>query len=290
MNRLDPNNRLFTNLEKENPTWWQALVAEKDIYIDIRKDNYIDIYYNGGNIISELRHNGTEFTGKIHYKYLLPEEAEYIDYDFSKNTTSLLKKNSISLFNLNSFDANALKRIKANISGSYPAKSEKGIQARFVTNTKQFLDSEFAHNTDDNLRIDLIWIDKNEKKIVPVELKTMGDSRLYTDEIIEQLEKYKKFVENNEIDLLAYYKKLFLLKKRLKILSDELNVIDSLDNYSMQQKPLLLFGDCKQDWIDNNCAMLDSKIKAIAYGTYYYGSPDISCNLNQRKHKNRHIY
>lgn len=290
MKRLNHKDNLFLSLEKENPDWWQVLIADKDIYIDIRKDNYIDVYYNGGNIISELKHNGEEYSGKINYKYLLPEKSEYIKYDFSWESPSLIKS-QVDLINLKSFDEASIKRIKANISKYYPASSEKGIQARFIKNAEQFIDSEFAYNYgNEKLRIDLIWIDIKAKKIVPVELKTMGDSRLYTNEIFEQLKKYNDFMVKFENEVLAYYKILFLLKKRLKILSQKLKVIKSLDDFTIEKKPLLIFGDCQQKWIDNNSLDIDSKINSIAYGTYYYGSTKSSCNLNQHKHKNRHIY
>lgn len=131
MHRLNPNNPLFINLEMQNPSWWQTLVDDKDIYIEIRKENYIDVYFNGGNIISELKHNGYEFSGKIHYKYLLPEKAEYICYDFSGSNNTITKKSHINLMNVGSFDRDTLKRIKANISNHYPANSEKGIQGEY---------------------------------------------------------------------------------------------------------------------------------------------------------------
>ena len=44
MNKLNPQNQLFLKLEKNKPKWWNNLISNKDIYIDIRKDNYIDIY------------------------------------------------------------------------------------------------------------------------------------------------------------------------------------------------------------------------------------------------------
>ena len=290
MNKLNPNNPLFQCLEK-NPIWWETLKKDKSVYIEIRKENYIDIYYNGGNIISELKHNGKEYSGKIHYKYLLPEKSEYIKFDFSIGTQSLIQKSHVDLMNFNSFDDKTLKRIKANISSFYPVNSEKGIQASFKINTRQFIDSEFAYNFNgDVLRIDLIWIDINAKKIVPVELKTIGDNRLYTDEIVIQLKKYNDFFKEHKTQLLTYYQTLFLIKKKLNILSPELDRISTLDNYDIETRPILLLGDCKQDWIDDNSETLDNKIRFVAYGTYYYGSSKSSCNLIQPKHKNRHLY
>jgi hypothetical protein len=290
MNRLNPCNPLFASLERENPAWWNVLVNDKEIYIEIRKENYIDVYYNGGNIIRELNHNGKGYSGKINYKYLLPEKAEYIKYDFSDNK-SQIKKSHINLIDLVSFNDETLRRIKANISKFYPANSEKGIQSRFIINAGQFIDSEFAYNYIDKIiRIDLVWVDLETKKIVPVELKTMGDNRLYTNEIYDQLKKYCDFMIQYKEDFLAYYKTLYSIKKRLKILPHELYKITSLDNYTVEIKPLLLFGDCEQKWIDINHHMIDDKIRSVASGTYYYGNTKSSCRLIQPKHKNRQIY
>jgi hypothetical protein len=294
MNRLDSFNPLFTNLEQNPPSWWSNLISDKDIYVEIRKENYIDIYFNGGNIIRELRHDGKCFSGKINYKYLLPDNSEYINYDFT-HQESLIKKSQINLFNFADFNALALRRIKANISQHYPAESEKGIQARFITKSRYFIDSEFAYLNDseddkEKLRIDLVWLDTDSKKIVFVELKCMGDNRLYNDEITYQLTKYVQFIKYFEVQLLSYYKTLFMIKKRLKILSPELDKLNTIDDFSIEKKPLLLFGDCEQVWIDKMKPDIKAKIGNLAYGTYYYGSTRSSCNLIQPKHKNRDIY
>jgi hypothetical protein len=97
-------------------------------------------------------------------------------------------------------------------------------------------------------------------------------------------------METHGEEILAYYNVLFSLKKRLKILPRKLKEVESLDDYAVEKRPLLLFGDCKQKWIDKNCEMIRSKIESIAYGTYYYGSPQGSCDLKQPYHRNRHIY
>lgn len=288
MNRLNPSNPLFSNLVLHPPTWWNVLVKDKDLYVEIRKENYIDIYYNGGNIIRELRHDGKSYFGKINYKYLLPEKSEYIDFDFA-HPESLIKKSHIELINLADFNSDTLRRIKANISTYYPATSEKGIQARFIVNSGFFIDSEFAY-APENLRIDLVWIDITSKKIVFVELKCMGDNRLYTDEITSQLKKYVDFIRTHGGAMLSYYKTLFLIKKRLKILSPELDGLNSINDYTIESKPILLFGDCEQKWIDDNKDGIKEKIGSIAHGTYFYGSPKSSCNLRQPKHRNRVIY
>ena len=64
-------NKLFKFLKSEPPTWWNVINDDPDIHIEIRKDKYIDAYFNGGAIIKEL--TWTEeygYRAKIHSKYL----------------------------------------------------------------------------------------------------------------------------------------------------------------------------------------------------------------------------
>jgi hypothetical protein len=93
MKKFDPKNQLFSELKNHPPTWWLQLVGDKEIYIDVRKDNYIDVYYNGGGIIKELKFGKNGYTGLVHYKYLLPEKAEYIKYDYTQTGINTRIKN-----------------------------------------------------------------------------------------------------------------------------------------------------------------------------------------------------
>jgi hypothetical protein len=269
---LDEKDPLFTNLESNNkPGWWVSLVRDPEIYIDIRKGNYIDVYFNGGGLIKNLKHNGTRFEGEVHYKYLLTEEAKnhqkdgssYIKYAISNNSISI-KNPQVQLIKFNNFDKNVLDQIKSNIKIYQQDYGEKGIQAAFVTKTGCFIDSEFAYNYEKSRnRIDLVWIDKKRMKIQPVELKTIGNKQMHS-KITMQLEKYRDFVEDHERLLLSYYKKLFIIKKKLNILPRDLQKLDSLDDYTMAVKPLLLLGDCNQEWIKNNASSINDRIKKIA--------------------------
>lgn len=126
--------KLFIELETKKPNWWKNIISEKGVYIDIRKDNYIDIYFSGGNIIRELKFDGEKYSGSINYKYLLSEKSEYIKYDFSLPKVELAQK-KIDLLAFSDFEHKEFKRIKDNISKYYPASSEKGTQAKFVNKT-----------------------------------------------------------------------------------------------------------------------------------------------------------
>jgi len=46
---LNPKAEIFEELIKNpQPKWWTVLRKDKDLYIEIRKDNYINVYYYGG--------------------------------------------------------------------------------------------------------------------------------------------------------------------------------------------------------------------------------------------------
>ena len=123
-----------------------------------------------------------------------------------------------------------------------------------------------------------------------VELKTMGDSRLYTDEIYDQLKKYNDFATKLESDIVEYYKKIFSIKKKLEILPKGLEQISSIDDYTLEKKPLLLFGDCQQKWIDNDAKGINNKIKEVAIGAYYFGKPEYNCDIIPKTYKNKYIF
>jgi len=230
------------------------------------------------------------FAGKINSQYIPFKKNEYIPYQFGPDSVGFGK---VEVLGLDNFSASVLSRIKKNISNFYDSSSEKAIQYKFIENDSYFIDSEFAYRYREGerntIRIDLVRIDSQSKKIVFVEVKTMGDSRLYTDEIIEQLSMYRNFIENKKEELLDYYSKIFEIKRSIGVLPKGL-LAESLIGYQVLTKPLLLFGDCKQQWIDEFSPELDKKIADQATGCYYFGKPDYSCQLLKKTKDNRHIF
>lgn len=289
--KLNVNNPLFNKLSINQPPWWQELVRDSDINIQVRKDNYIDVYYNGGAIIKELKY-AKQFTGKIHFEYIpLQGDDLYIKYKFNESDVEI-DKARIQILNFNNFKAGVLDKIKKRISLFVTNDSEKGIQASFIKNDPYYVDAEFqyAKGAGKAGRIDLVRIDTKIKKIVFIEVKTMGDPRLYTNEITEQMEQYMIFIKEKETLLLDYYKRLFEVKQKLGILPKGLINIPSLVGYTICKKPLLLFGDCVQKWIGDNHKNIDSKIKNVAIGCYYFGKPKYNVDIVGKTRGNRYIY
>lgn len=307
---LDVKADIFEQLKSldNNAIWWTNLKSDNDIYIDIRKGNELNVYYNGGNILKI-----TNKKCEIHYKYI-PLETDN-DYDYvpvvidGKNAeidTSKIK------FGINNFDKKTLSNIKRNISLHYPNASEKAIQGYYATNKKDkngiILDTEFAFNDKDNLRIDMAYLDCSDKSkpiLYFVELKTINDKRLYpqptnvSEKLVQiengntidvQLKRYHDFIIANKTDLLEYYKKVFDIKKDLGLFSrnQAMTVTENvvIENLRIEEKPILLIGDATNEFIkqyeSSENAFLE-RIKRHSFARIYRGSGSNFINLTNSK-------
>jgi hypothetical protein len=66
---LNPENPLFIELKNQQPAWWNLLKNDKELYINIRKDNYMNVYYYGGSLAKIEFKKG--FVATAHQKYLV---------------------------------------------------------------------------------------------------------------------------------------------------------------------------------------------------------------------------
>jgi len=306
---LDPADKTFTELKSGLKTgkypWWNYLKENKDISIQIRKENTIDVYYNGGAVLKELKYNNEKktFTASIHPKYIpLKSEDEYIPLTLSSKGVEFTEK--IDLMELAQLEETQLKAVTKRIKKYHDSVHEKAIQYKFANNDPYIIDTEFqAKGTESQakkpgLRIDLVRLDKNKEKIVLIEVKRMGDERLFADpkenkkakeNIYDQLKKYHEFAVDYQESIRAYYIKVLKIKNDLEISKPEVKEID-LTDWQVETKPLLVFGDCTQDWIDKKAAIINGKIKSVAYGVYYSGSPKCPLDLIAKPKRNRYIF
>ncbi|MFC2110704.1 hypothetical protein ACFLSU_09065 [Bacteroidota bacterium] len=240
---INPNARLFKELKTQMPDWWILLINDDELYIDIRKDNSINVYYFGGSIARiEFK---KDFKAKIHQKYLG-------DFTPRGKTKKGNDKFDYDLIDLSLFDKKTIEDIKVRIKQTYlkhienERPAEKWIQGKLVIENTNYIDSEFQFNKNlkiGKLRIDLIELQSNELSFI--ELKGITDSRLRNDEkrnsnipeIIEQMRKYQLFIKYYENDIKKYYKNLLEVKRNLK-----LTTISSTD-FSINLKPKLLIVD-----------------------------------------------
>ena len=220
-NLLDPKAPLFTCLKENPPAWWEMLRNDPELYIDIRKENKVMVYYQGGRVAAIAYKRGYGVSAMIHPKYV------GVDSDKEQEIAHRL-------------DSTLLKQIKVKIEENYSQRSDNDIQEKLIQgncvikNRNLYLDSEFAHRQykgqSHTVRIDLVKIINNE--IVFEELKKITDPRLRTSkgrpEIIQQMNAYMEFLEENNNTLEAYYKTLLRIKINLGLHVPSIQDVDNL--------------------------------------------------------------
>ncbi len=224
---LDPKAKIFIELEKQQPKWWILLSNDKELYIEIRKDNYINVYYFGGSVVRIDYKN--DFVAETHQKYLG-------DYNPRGKTQKGIDKFEYDEIDLSILDERIISEIKSHIKKDYlrhidtEKVAEKWIQGKMIKESSNYIDSEFQFNQDSEigkLRIDLIELYGGVLSFV--ELKGIFDSRLRNDtkrnlkvpEIIEQMHKYQLFINRYEDEIKDYYKKLIEIKQSLGLTTVE---------------------------------------------------------------------
>ena len=222
---LKPEAKIFQELKK-NPSWWAKFKNDSSLYIEIRKDNQVNVYFEGGSVARIhycSKHKKLQvFT---HHKYLnLPAPSKRNAYLECSGIIDEPKETNSEILVCDK----VIERVKTCYSQKHAINgivdkekwSEKFIQGTLITQSSDFhLDSEFAYNdaTDKN-RIDLIRCDNGV--ITFVELKRIADGRMLhkTDEspeIVDQMNRYKDFITKYSVELLAYYQKLYDVKAEL---------------------------------------------------------------------------
>lgn len=213
-NTLNPQAKLFSELKENSLKWWEMVKNDPRFYIEIRKDNQVNVYYEGGSVVRlhycSKRKKLQAFT---HEKYLGNDKGksyiecadildEKIDYIIERIQTKYSQKHGVSK------EKWSEKYIQGNIRTKYSSK---------------YIDSEFAYKNDEfDIRIDLIECINGELRFV--ELKRLDDARMlkeplseYVPEVITQMTDYKMFIRKYKKEILDYYKKVYDIKKELRL-------------------------------------------------------------------------
>lgn len=235
LSTLDNKHDLFSKLPKQS--WWSDVVNDEDLYIEVRKENYINIYYYGGCLAKIKLDVSGNLYAETHRKYLgLDSGHRYFpSIDLLGSAAERNKiKYAIGKIYLGRADDGKSKFQKKPGHGCIES-SEKWIQGALIChNREKYIDSEFEwpitecdqqlkiNETDKDLRIDLVELVGDTLRFV--ELKRLNDSRLrYSkkkrgterEEIINQMEQYSNFIRLYSNDLLEYYSTLLEIKKKL---------------------------------------------------------------------------
>ncbi len=223
-NKPKSDSKIFEELKK-TPSWWTRFKNDKSLYIEIRKDNQVNVYFEGGSIARIhycSKHKKLQvFT---HHKYLnLPAPSKSNAYiECSGIIDKPIKKDSEILVCDTIFERiRTIYSQKISINNKEKW-SEKFIQGSLIVQSSAFhLDSEFAYNDDiSQNRIDLVRCDNGV--VTFVELKRMSDGRMLhkTDEspeIVEQMLRYRSFILRYSNELLDYYQKIYDIKVGLQL-------------------------------------------------------------------------
>ena len=224
---LRSDHPLFKQLISDAPEWWYKALQFEGAYIDIRKDNTINIYYEGASLAKVEWANGT-VRATCHPKYLYGDRAQA----YYKNGIAIYQPCEEELMRLGTEECRLLRNAQMFYSdkegkevSDTEQKSEKKLQGEIVCRAKTlYIDSEFAHQYEEGsrhtIRIDLVRVVGN--KIQFVELKRIQDNRLLHEEcsnvmpeIIPQIEEYSSFLKTNYKAILEYYKNLIAIKRAL---------------------------------------------------------------------------
>ena len=213
--KLKIDAKIFVELSK-NPEWWKRFKEDSLLYIEIRKNNQVNVYFEGGSV-ARIHYCSKHKKLQIftHKKYLnresnitYPECSDCIDEKYE----TILKQVQ---------DCFSQKKGKIGDNMSKEKWSEKYIQAGLIVKNRSIhLDSEFAYNDDQSKnRIDLIKC--IDGVVTFVELKRINDGRMLHEddntplEIVDQMERYRQFIEKYEAQLLTYYQRVYEIKMSL---------------------------------------------------------------------------
>ena len=232
-NTLNEGATIFNELCK-NQVWWKRFKKDDSLYIEIRKDNQVNVYFEGGSV------------ARIHYCSKHKQLQVFTHHKYLGITSDKPMYIECSKVIDEQFDS-ILDQVKHNYSqkhsqnGSTPKEqwSEKFIQSKLILNSSTtHLDSEFAYkDKEHDIRIDLVKV--VDGIITFVELKRLDDPRMLKSsealpEIVYQLKDYEKFIDCHKNEILEYYQRVYDIKKKLGL------VLPDSRPESVNPKPELL--------------------------------------------------
>ena len=194
------------NREYEKSGWWRRLADDKDLFIGIR-DNYLNVYFNGGSILA-LEYTQGVFCGKTHFKYLLDVAADDTDGDYVKFSDGKFEPVDIK---------DSYRDVLANIEGikeatkRHQGDEKRGVHQIIIDNTN-VVDVEIQL-PDSNLRIDFAALQrcKDKMRIVFFEAKTYASSEIRATgrpQVLDQIKSYEEIIDRRRSEIEACYRQV----------------------------------------------------------------------------------
>ncbi len=217
---LQEDAQLFKKLHNlyssKGDNWWKKIINDKDLYVNVRNGNCIDVFYRAAGLINKLEYADNRFTCKIHKIYLGEDVKSYEAKEGEETISSKIVEQSAAikkriddhyhkLHHVHQEGANEGKKkdppegmSEKEIQGDMYMNPAKYGQQRYIDTEFVFVyDNKFKKDKDGNdttthlsIRIDFVTI-KNDGFIEFVELKRISDNRLLS-------KAYKEYKENKE--------------------------------------------------------------------------------------------
>jgi len=264
--RLNTNSKLVKNLKDKS--WWETITRliknDKNFNVQIRPKS-INVYYKMANFLKIVNDNPV---AEIHYKFIpTKSDKDYVRIDFQENIASL--KSNIDIVTEDILSSKNIEKIKKIIE-KYNSKGEKGYQSDLIRdNHSIILDAEIASK--EYGRIDLMIYNEILDEIIAVEFKVITDSRLFNNEIVEQLERYKSFMSNKEAIKQAYIDTV-QTKLYLGIIDKNSPLAKINKNTTISDYPILAITAHNQILIDEFKGRIQEKVAHIAYSLNMFGT------------------
>lgn len=215
---LDISAPIFRILKEEQALWWKTVCNDKELYINIRKDNCINVYYKGCSVM-ELEYGPRKgLTAKISNEYIEEKYHNMIIRTYGKKCSIMNPKDIVKI--IDSIRKQIDKYTKTNNDENVKElafQGEEYLRGKYIDSEYAFVYSQPKHKL---IRIDLISIN-SDGLIEFIELKRISDRRLNSKspipEIVEQIDWYNKFIEDYGVEIEEYYKNVQKIMRNLEI-------------------------------------------------------------------------
>ena len=130
--------------------------------------------------------------------------------------------------------------------------------------------------------MDLVWVDLEKRTIAFVELKKITDARLFSESGPKcqgrrrSAEKVRRLHPKTIRPICWPTTTWFTASKRSSVCSRDFPGANRWLNFELLEKPILLVGDCTQDWIDDHAPQINAKVSEHAFGSVYQGPSTFS--------------